>query len=101
LIGFEFRKRWSRRRLRRPFQIGTTKYGVPSADGRLDEVRLSEIAALPQVKMFELKLSQGAKPAKGEILPAANVTPEIAKFVASPFTPIPSLDTISRLAIFL
>jgi Conserved region in glutamate synthase len=66
------------------FQIGTAKYGVRSADGRLDEVRLSEIAALPQVKMFELKLSQGAKPGKGRILPAAKVTSEIAKIRGIP-----------------
>jgi glutamate synthase domain-containing protein 2 len=61
------------------FQIGTAKYGVRTLDGRLDEGRLREIAALPQVKMFELKLSQGAKPGKGGILPAVKVTPEIAK----------------------
>jgi glutamate synthase domain-containing protein 2 len=61
------------------FQIGTAKYGVRTPDGKLDETRLHEIASLPQVRMFELKLSQGAKPGKGGILPAAKVTPEIAK----------------------
>jgi glutamate synthase domain-containing protein 2 len=60
------------------FQIGTAKYGVRDADGRLSEARLRELAALEQVKMFELKLSQGAKPGKGGILPAAKVTAEIA-----------------------
>ena len=60
------------------FQIGTAKYGVRDAEGRLDEAKLRQIAAIPQVRMFEIKLSQGAKPGKGGILPAAKVTPEIA-----------------------
>jgi glutamate synthase domain-containing protein 2 len=60
------------------FQIGPAKYGVRAADGSLDEARLAQIAALPQVKMFEIKLSQGAKPGKGGILPGVKVTPEIA-----------------------
>jgi glutamate synthase domain-containing protein 2 len=66
------------------FQIGTAKYGVRTPDGQLDEARLREIASLPQVRMFELKLSQGAKPGKGGILPAAKVTPEIAKIRGIP-----------------
>ncbi len=66
------------------FQIGTAKYGVRTPDGQLDETRLREIANLPQIKMFELKLSQGAKPGKGGILPAAKVTPEIAKIRGIP-----------------
>ena len=61
------------------FQIGTAKYGVRTPDGQLDEARLREIASIPQIRMFELKLSQGAKPGKGGILPAAKVTPEIAR----------------------
>jgi glutamate synthase domain-containing protein 2 len=60
------------------FQIGTAKYGVRNEQGGLDEAKLKTIAAHPQVKLFELKLSQGAKPGKGGILPAAKVTPEIA-----------------------
>lgn len=60
------------------FQIGTAKYGVRDAAGRLDAGKLAALAALPEVKMFEIKLSQGAKPGKGGILPAAKVTPEIA-----------------------
>jgi glutamate synthase domain-containing protein 2 len=66
------------------FQIGTAKYGVRTPDGQLDEARLREIARIPQVRMFELKLSQGAKPGKGGILPAAKVTPEIAKIRGIP-----------------
>ena len=60
------------------FQIGTAKYGVRHPDGSLDEDALRRLAALPQVKMFEIKLSQGAKPGKGGILPGIKVTPEIA-----------------------
>lgn len=60
------------------FQIGTAKYGVRDADGRLDEEQLREIAAHETVRMFEIKLSQGAKPGKGGILPGEKVTPEIA-----------------------
>jgi len=60
------------------FQIGTAKYGVRDAEGNLSDARLREVAAHEQVKMFELKLSQGAKPGKGGILPAGKVTAEIA-----------------------
>lgn len=60
------------------FQIGTAKYGVREADGSLSEEKLRAIAAHRQVKMFEIKLSQGAKPGKGGILPGAKVTEEIA-----------------------
>ncbi|MCC6718749.1 MAG: FMN-binding glutamate synthase family protein [Acetobacteraceae bacterium] len=59
-------------------QIGTAKYGVRDQHGNLSEARLREIAAHPQVRMFEVKLAQGAKPGKGGILPAAKVTAEIA-----------------------
>ncbi len=61
------------------FQIGTAKYGVRDKDGRLNDDKLREVAAHEQVKMFELKLAQGAKPGKGGILPGAKITPEIAK----------------------
>ena len=60
-------------------QIGTAKYGMRSKDGKLDDVKLKEISVIPQVKMFEIKLSQGAKPGKGGILPGVKVTAEIAK----------------------
>lgn len=61
------------------FQIGTAKYGVRAADGSLSEAKLKELASIPQMKMFEIKLSQGAKPGKGGILPASKVTEEIAR----------------------
>jgi glutamate synthase domain-containing protein 2 len=59
-------------------QIGTAKYGVRDEHGNLSETKLREIAAHEQVRMFEVKLAQGAKPGKGGILPGAKVTPEIA-----------------------
>ncbi len=65
-------------------QIGTAKYGVRDEHGALSEERLREIAAYPQVKMFEVKLAQGAKPGKGGILPGHKVTAEIAKIRGIP-----------------
>lgn len=59
-------------------QIGTAKYGVRDEHGALSDDRLRELAAIPQVKMFEIKLSQGAKPGKGGMLPGAKVSAEIA-----------------------
>jgi len=61
------------------YQIGTAKYGVRDEDGHLSNEKLKSIAKIEQVKMFEIKLSQGAKPGKGGILPGKKVTPEIAK----------------------
>ncbi|WP_085879447.1 FMN-binding glutamate synthase family protein [Roseisalinus antarcticus] len=60
------------------FQMGTAKFGVRDAHGRLDDDKLRQVAAHDQVKMVEIKLAQGAKPGKGGILPGAKVTPEIA-----------------------
>jgi glutamate synthase domain-containing protein 2 len=57
-------------------QIGTAKYGVRDAQGNLSNERLLELARV--VKAFEIKLSQGAKPGKGGVLPGRKVTPEIA-----------------------
>ena len=61
------------------FQIGTAKNGVRDLEGNLDDIKLTEIAAHAQVKMFEIKMSQGVKPGKGGILPGEKVTEEIAK----------------------
>ena len=61
------------------FQIGTAKFGVRDAEGNLSDDKLREVAAYDTVRMFEIKLAQGAKPGKGGILPGAKVTPEIAK----------------------
>ena len=60
------------------FQIGTAKYGVRDAHGHLSDDRLKAIAAHDNVRMFEIKMSQGAKPGKGGMLPGAKVTEEIA-----------------------
>jgi len=66
------------------FQIGTAKYGVRDALGNLSDDKLREVAAHEQVRMFEIKLSQGAKPGKGGILPGDKVTEEIARIRGIP-----------------
>lgn len=66
------------------FQIGTAKFGVRDEDGNLSDEKLREVAAHPQVKMFEIKLSQGAKPGKGGILPAAKIDEEVSKIRGVP-----------------
>ncbi|MHA3842401.1 FMN-binding glutamate synthase family protein [Sphingomonas aestuarii] len=60
------------------WEIGSGYFGCRTADGRFDPVRFAEQAADPQIKMVEIKLSQGAKPGHGGILPAEKVTAEIA-----------------------
>ena len=57
-------------------QIGTAKYGIRDQDGNFSPERARELAKV--VKAFEIKLTQGAKPGKGALLPAAKVTDEIA-----------------------
>jgi glutamate synthase domain-containing protein 2 len=66
------------------FQIGTAKYGVRDEHGNYSLEKLKEVTGKPQVKMIELKLSQGAKPGKGGILPGVKVTPEIARIRGIP-----------------
>jgi glutamate synthase domain-containing protein 2 len=66
------------------FQIGTAKYGVRDVGGNLSHARLKELALRPEIRMFELKLSQGAKPGKGGILPAAKVSEEVARIRGIP-----------------
>ncbi len=61
------------------FQIGTAKYGARDEEGNLSDEKLKKIASYEQVKMIEIKLSQGAKPGKGGILPGDKVTAEIAE----------------------
>src|SRR6187455_2279124 len=63
-------------------QIGTAKYGVRDAQGNLSPDRLVELGKV--VKAFEIKLSQGAKPGKGGVLPGAKVTAEIAQIRGIP-----------------
>ena len=61
------------------WQVGTGYFGCRDAEGHFDVESFSEQARLEQVKMIELKISQGAKPGHGGILPGAKVTPEIAE----------------------
>src|SRR6478735_3752709 len=61
------------------WQIGTGYFGCRDANGDFDPEKLRENSTLPQVKMIEIKVSQGAKPGHGGILPAAKVTAEIAE----------------------
>jgi glutamate synthase domain-containing protein 2 len=63
-------------------QIGTAKYGARDSQGNLSAERLTELAR--GVKAFEIKLSQGAKPGKGGVLPGKKVTPEIAQIRGIP-----------------
>ncbi|HEU4716636.1 MAG TPA: FMN-binding glutamate synthase family protein [Bacteroidia bacterium] len=61
------------------WQIGTGYFGCRNKDGTFNYELFAERAVLPNVKMIEIKLSQGAKPGHGGILPARKVTEEIAK----------------------
>ncbi|HET7398835.1 MAG TPA: FMN-binding glutamate synthase family protein [Intrasporangium sp.] len=61
------------------FQIGTAYFGCRDEQGRFDLKRLVDLVASAPVKAIEVKLSQGAKPGLGGVLPAAKVTPEIAR----------------------
>ena len=70
-------------------QIGTAKYGARDAQGNLSAERLLELARV--VKAFEIKLSQGAKPGKGGVLPGRKVTAEIARIRGIP----EGIDSIS------
>ena len=60
------------------FQIGTGYFGCRDDQGHFSPQEFHKEATRPEVKMIEIKLSQGAKPAHGGILPAAKVTEEIA-----------------------
>ena len=60
------------------WEIGSGYFGCRNADGSFSAERFAENALDPQVKMIELKLSQGAKPGHGGVLPGPKVTLEIA-----------------------
>lgn len=90
------------------FQIGTAKFGVRTEDGRLDDDKLADLASKPQVKMIEIKFSQGAKPGKGGLLPREKITDEIAELrgvskdadvVSPPFHP--ECDTVENTVRFI
>ncbi|QWE07334.1 FMN-binding glutamate synthase family protein [Polynucleobacter sp. JS-JIR-5-A7] len=61
------------------WEIGSGYFGCRTEDGQFDPKKYAENALDPQVKMIEIKLSQGAKPGHGGILPGPKVTPEIAE----------------------
>jgi glutamate synthase domain-containing protein 2 len=61
------------------WQISTGYFGCRTKDGKFDSEVFETRARLPQVKMIEIKLSQGAKPGHGGMLLGSKVTPEIAK----------------------
>jgi glutamate synthase domain-containing protein 2 len=61
------------------WEIGSGYFGCRTPDGKFDEARFIENARSPQVRMIELKLSQGAKPGHGGVLPGPKVTAEIAE----------------------
>ncbi|MDQ1815819.1 FMN-binding glutamate synthase family protein [Massilia sp. CCM 9210] len=60
------------------WEIGSGYFGCRNPDGSFSEANFAANATAPQVKMIELKMSQGAKPGQGGILPGAKVTIEIA-----------------------
>lgn len=65
-------------------QIGTAYFGCRDANGRFDIERLKDVAASGPVKAIEIKLSQGAKPGLGGMLPGAKVSAEIAEIRGIP-----------------
>jgi glutamate synthase domain-containing protein 2 len=73
------------------WQIGTGYFGCRNADGTFNLDEFTKRATLPNVKMIEIKLSQGAKPGHGGILPAAKLTPEIVEIRGV----VPGKDVIS------
>ncbi len=93
------------------WEIGSGYFGCRNADGTFSEEKFIENATLDQVKMIEIKMSQGAKPGHGGILPGAKVTEEIEEArgvpvgedVVSPAshsafsTPVELLNFIERL----
>lgn len=67
------------------WQLGTGYFGARNADGTLSIDKIAErVAQSPQIRAIEIKLSQGAKPGKGGILPASKVTQEISEIRGIP-----------------
>lgn len=93
------------------WNIGSGYFGCRDAQGNFSEEEFAKRATQPSVKMIELKLSQGAKPGHGGMLPAAKVTPEIARARGIPVgvdcispahhsafsTPVEMMEFIARL----
>jgi glutamate synthase domain-containing protein 2 len=66
------------------WQLGTAKFGARTPDGAFDPEKFKATVAHPAIKMIEIKLSQGAKPGKGGILPKEKITREIASIRGVP-----------------
>ncbi len=66
------------------WQVGTGYFGCRTQAGGFDPTKFAEMATRDSIKMIEIKLSQGAKPGHGGILPGAKVTPEIARIRGVP-----------------
>jgi glutamate synthase domain-containing protein 2 len=66
------------------WEIGTAYFGCRTPDGTFDPEVFTEVAALDQVKTISIKLSQGAKPGLGGVMPAHKVTEEIARIRGVP-----------------
>jgi glutamate synthase domain-containing protein 2 len=61
------------------YQVGSGYFGCRTAEGRFDPEAFARQAADPQVRLIELKLSQGAKPGHGGVLPASKISEEISE----------------------
>ena len=93
------------------WELGSGYFGCRAPDGRFDPAQFADNAADDQVKMIEVKLSQGAKPGHGGVLPGEKVTEEIAEARGVPVgetvyspaahstfsTPIEMLEWLTRL----
>ena len=93
------------------FQVASGYFGCRAPDGSFDPEKFRETASLPQIKMIEIKLSQGAKPGHGGMLPASKITEEISEARGIPMgvdcispaghsaftTPIEMMEFISQL----
>ena len=66
------------------WQLGSGYFGARHADGRFDLDQLVETVAVNPVRAIEIKLSQGAKPGLGGVLPAAKITPEVSRIRGVP-----------------
>ncbi|WP_050527954.1 FMN-binding glutamate synthase family protein [Pseudorhodobacter aquimaris] len=93
------------------FQVASAYFGCRDDEGRFDPQKFAEQAADPHVKMIEIKLSQGAKPGHGGMLPASKISAEIAETRGIPMgvdcvspaahsefsTPLELMDFVARL----
>ncbi|KQU64038.1 glutamate synthase [Aminobacter sp. DSM 101952] len=61
------------------YQVASGYFGCRNDDGSFSPAKFAELAADPQIRMIEIKLSQGAKPGHGGMLPASKISPEIAE----------------------